>query len=252
MEISSITPKLVKDFLDRCRKREILDNHELCELDIVANQRHLAANAEKIEFLEQYLSNVIRDNLYWYRRCESVPIVVAEEDFECSVEKQVDQYREDQQTANKTLNTELSRWSTLYYYYVSRPSLDKHRLATSANVETRTVSNWLYDGINLIVKHLRKQETKLHHRGFRTRNLPVYDDIDPHQLVGREQVIESIITELTHPKGSSIISLEGMGGIGKTAIALAVAHRLQYEDVQDIFLGECAATTYYVEWQDCC
>jgi tetratricopeptide (TPR) repeat protein len=55
----------------------------------------------------------------------------------------------------------------------------------------------------------------------------------PSDFVGREQEIAELLA-LVEPGGAIITGLRGMGGIGKTALALVVAHRLtdRYPDAQ--------------------
>ncbi|MCA9925811.1 MAG: tetratricopeptide repeat protein, partial [Anaerolineales bacterium] len=54
-----------------------------------------------------------------------------------------------------------------------------------------------------------------------THNLPV----EPSPLVGRDAEITAIITTLLAP-GTRLVTLTGIGGIGKTRVALAAAHHL--------------------------
>lgn len=66
----------------------------------------------------------------------------------------------------------------------------------------------------------------------------------PADFTGREKEIEQVLADFEKGKGSVISSLTGMGGIGKTALGLFVAHRLsdKYPDAQ-IFLDLGSTTT---------
>ncbi|MBV6400613.1 MAG: hypothetical protein CNIPEHKO_00906 [Anaerolineales bacterium] len=59
----------------------------------------------------------------------------------------------------------------------------------------------------------------------------------PADFTGREQLITDLLNDFKSHKGATISGLTGMGGIGKTALGLAVAHRIakDYPDAQ-IFL----------------
>ena len=59
----------------------------------------------------------------------------------------------------------------------------------------------------------------------------------PADFTGRGEMIELLIADLQHGKGTKISGLTGMGGIGKTSLGLVVAHKIadDYPDAQ-IFL----------------
>src|SRR5262245_48642875 len=59
----------------------------------------------------------------------------------------------------------------------------------------------------------------------------------PADFTGREELIEQLLKDFDSNKGATISGLTGMGGIGKTALGLVVAHKLaeKYSDAQ-IFL----------------
>src|SRR5687767_8503301 len=59
----------------------------------------------------------------------------------------------------------------------------------------------------------------------------------PADFTGREQLIEELLKDFESHKGATISGLTGMGGIGKTALGLVIAHKLaeKYPDAQ-IFL----------------
>ena len=59
----------------------------------------------------------------------------------------------------------------------------------------------------------------------------------PTDFTGREEQLQQVLDALAQLKGAAISGLTGMGGIGKTALGLVVAHKIenQYPDAQ-IFL----------------
>src|SRR5215208_6772215 len=66
----------------------------------------------------------------------------------------------------------------------------------------------------------------------------------PADFTGRDELIAQLIADFENGKGATITGLTGMGGIGKTALGLVVAHQLKkdYPDAQ-IFLDLKGTTT---------
>ncbi len=66
----------------------------------------------------------------------------------------------------------------------------------------------------------------------------------PADFTGREAIVADILNDFDGHKGATISGLTGMGGIGKTALGLAVAHQIpdKYPDAQ-IFLDLKGTTT---------
>src|SRR5215208_5033252 len=48
----------------------------------------------------------------------------------------------------------------------------------------------------------------------------------PADFTGREELIETLLEDFNSHKGATISGLTGMGGIGKTALGLVVAHQV--------------------------
>jgi len=59
----------------------------------------------------------------------------------------------------------------------------------------------------------------------------------PSDFTGREELIEQLLSDFNSHKGATISGLTGMGGIGKTALGLKVAHKVAdgYRDAQISF-----------------
>lgn len=60
------------------------------------------------------------------------------------------------------------------------------------------------------------------------------------ELLGRDEAVEQICTAL---RQHSVLTLTGAGGIGKTALSIAVAHRLAYAQPDSVAFVELAALT---------
>src|SRR5258706_4666571 len=66
----------------------------------------------------------------------------------------------------------------------------------------------------------------------------------PADFTGRETIVAELLNDFNYHKGAAISGLTGMGGIGKTALGLVVAHQIveKYPDAQ-IFLDLKGTTT---------
>lgn len=62
-----------------------------------------------------------------------------------------------------------------------------------------------------------------------------------HLLFGRDTIIEEILTALREPLGKNIIGIDGMGGIGKTALTREIADRAINEKIFDELIWEQAS-----------
>lgn len=58
------------------------------------------------------------------------------------------------------------------------------------------------------------------------------------ELVGRDEVLEEITTALLDPSGRWIIAIDGIGGIGKTALAREIAERCLLENMFDVVVWD--------------
>jgi len=58
------------------------------------------------------------------------------------------------------------------------------------------------------------------------------------KLWGREKEVEQIIGELRNPKGKTFVAISGLGGIGKTSLALAITELSQKENLFKRFIWE--------------
>lgn len=123
-------------------------------------------------------------------------------------------------------NPELEAWSALYHRYCIPISISVNDLAQAAAVVPRHFSRRVQAGLDLLVDVLRREEMAAHGR-FHTQQLrrhlppPEYS-----QLFGGGPLIKQIIDLLQQENGPRLISIEGLGGIGKTALARAVANHL--------------------------
>lgn len=123
-------------------------------------------------------------------------------------------------------NAALEAWSALYHRYLSDADLSVEVLATAAHVSERQFRRRVEAGIRLLTEQLRVAEMSAQGRLRRLhldRYLPPPDYL---HLFGVQELVTVAANLLADPHGPAMIAFEGMGGIGKTALAQAVAHRL--------------------------
>lgn len=122
-------------------------------------------------------------------------------------------------------NDDLEAWSALYHRYLAPPSLGVDELAHAAGVEPRSFRRRVDDGLRLLADLLREQERQAHLAAnvHLRRHLPPPDYV---QLYGIEASVTHLLDLLAISDGPRIVSIEGMGGIGKTALAQETAVRL--------------------------
>lgn len=123
-------------------------------------------------------------------------------------------------------NAELEAWSALFHRYLARIPLSVHDLAGAASLDARNFRRRVDHGIKRLTGELRRREMKEHdRRGVlrRSRHLPPPEYA---RLFGVDAAREEVAGLLRRDSGPGFVSIEGLGGIGKTALARAVAFDL--------------------------
>lgn len=116
-------------------------------------------------------------------------------------------------------NNDLESWSALYYRYLAIIPLSVEELSATANVVPQQFRRRINQGLTCLAQKLRRLEMQAQNTKNPTgQSLPLPDFA---QLVGAEPYFERLASLFNDKNGTQLISLEGMGGIGKTALARA-------------------------------
>lgn len=121
---------------------------------------------------------------------------------------------------------ELQAWSALYHRYLAPVEYSAEQLAAEVHMDPRHFRRLVDAGARRLTEQLRRAEMAAHARSRAThlrRHLPPPDYA---RLFGIDAPRAKIVKLLRQADGPPLISIEGLGGIGKTALARAVAHQL--------------------------
>ncbi len=221
MQLEEITPDLLKNTLKAFSYAQeppegLLSLHCL-------NQS--GSRVERLLSLQDYLYAIIVERLTELRHAENLP---DDQNLPCSRQAITLALARDFNCHNAALEA----WSALYYRYVSpvTAAMRAEELAAAVNITARHFRRRVAEGINLLTSWLRRAEMTAH-RSLRKarlrRHLPVADYV---RLFGIEALTARVANVLSEPDGPPLVALDGLGGIGKTTLALAVADRLASTD----------------------
>lgn len=120
-------------------------------------------------------------------------------------------------------NTALEEWSALYHRYLAPVSLSVAALAQAAHLDVRNFRHRVNNGARRLAEQLQQLEMDAH-QGLRRarlgRHLPPAEYA---RLFGVAAPLRELTGRLRHADGPAVLSIEGLGGIGKTALAREVA-----------------------------
>ncbi|MFN2136299.1 MAG: NB-ARC domain-containing protein [Candidatus Promineifilaceae bacterium] len=132
-------------------------------------------------------------------------------------------------------NAELQAWSALYFRYLCGIPFSSEELAAAIPVDPRHFRRRLSLGIDRLTTVLQRRELAAHDQQpaqRRRRHLPAPDYV---RLIGVEDARDELAALLREEGGPALLSIEGLGGMGKTALARAIALELarqsNYEEI---------------------
>ena len=141
-------------------------------------------------------------------------------------------------------------WSALFFRYLSPVSLSVAELATAVPLSTRQFRRYVNQGVAQLTALLRQEEHKAQKQQRQVRLQRFLPAPDYTQLFGTDAVVDDIVARLTAADGPRFLSIEGLGGIGKTAVAQTVAYQLAETGAwQDILWISAKQDRLTTQWQ---
>lgn len=132
-------------------------------------------------------------------------------------------------------DVELESWSALYYRFFADEPNPTEKLAKIACIHERQFRRRVESGLDYLVKTLQQQELEAEAAQHKNRLSHYLPSSESSQLFGIDSLREQTVSWLTDPQGPPFVSIEGLGGIGKSALAQNVAQYMaRYTDLEEI------------------
>lgn len=119
-------------------------------------------------------------------------------------------------------NGSLAAWSALYFRYLAGMHFSVQELAQAASVVPQQFRRRLKQGLTLLAREIARSRQGKKRTPASQAGLPLPEFT---ALVGVEQQLELLARLFADPDGPRLVSLEGLGGIGKSALARAFIGR---------------------------
>ena len=208
MRLEQINNAFVESCL-RSFRQAAKPDREIVGLCLLERQGKKSPEAQML-YLQDLLNQLVRDAYLELRQAELLSTDIPEnhqkitttlqEDFHCN-------------------NSDLESWSALYYRYLAIIPLSVEELSDAASVVPQQFRRRINQGLSYLAQKLRRLEMLAEEDKRKTNpSLPLPDFA---RLVGAEPYLERLSSLFNDEEGPRMVSLEGMGGIGKTALARA-------------------------------
>ncbi len=223
MNLDDLTPELIETALKALRQAQPLPP-ALLELHLVQSC-HCRSVAEQELALAQHLHTLVNTALREQRQLAEValssPPTVTRQTLLAALAAD---FQQDVAA--------LEAWSALYYRYLAPLEIGVDALARAAGVVSQQFRRRVAQGMVYLADALRRAELAAQPRDAAGKHLPPPDYA---RLFGLEEHLVVLQRWLTAPDAPAFLSLEGLGGIGKTALARAVAQQqVQQHDFQEV------------------
>lgn len=214
-DLDTITPEILEQALRSLRQAE---DPPAALLDLrLLNLGGPSSRAERILRLEDYLRSIVVKALTDQRKVQGLAVKHRAPSLR---QEWLDAIAGDYRAGS----AELEAWSALYHRYLAPVSFSVEELAGGAGVVTQQFRRRLNQGLKHLSAAVRREEMKATQRQperlLRRVPIPEFG-----RLVGFDAIIEQVNNLLVEPVGAPLLSIEGVGGCGKTALATAVAHQ---------------------------
>ncbi|HOD05727.1 MAG TPA: NB-ARC domain-containing protein, partial [Anaerolineaceae bacterium] len=120
----------------------------------------------------------------------------------------------------------LEAWSALYHRYLLPQQISVGELAKTASVVERQFRRRIIAGVNLLLQTLQHNALKSGGNDQAAARKKFIPQGDYFRLFGVDALIRQVEQALCDVEGPKFFSIEGIGGIGKTTLAMAAASRI--------------------------
>ncbi len=207
MDLSKITSEIIEASL-RAARSAAIPRDELLQLSIFS--QHASSNEERAILLVDFFNDQV---LKAYRASRLREGLI--EPLNHDRQAVADQIQADFGYSN----VELESWSALYYRYIYSIPLSVEELSRMANVVPQQFRRRLTQGLAYLVQAVRRAEmTNIQQNARPNVSIPLPEFT---RLIGMQARLAELQALFADPDGPKLVSLEGIGGIGKTVLARA-------------------------------
>ena len=216
MDVDAITVEVITKTL-RAWQQGNKPPADLLALDLLSDPVTNAAEGRDLR-LRDLIVNVVSTELARARQTEDVADLSAPATRQSLLDAAASDFAKGK--------AELQAWSALYHRYLAPVELSAEELAKAVHMDPRHFRRLVDAGIRRLAEQLRRGEMAAQAKARASRLSRYLPPPDYARLFGIEGPRGELTGLLRRPDGPRLISIEGLGGIGKTALARSVAFEL--------------------------
>ncbi|PKO19107.1 MAG: hypothetical protein CVU39_00720 [Chloroflexi bacterium HGW-Chloroflexi-10] len=208
MQLAEITTEVVESFLRGTRSGELQKNN-LLDMLLVRNIANPTREGRELA-MQDLLNGLIESAYHSLRQAENLP-----NELPTNRQNLTAQIKSDFSLGN----SELEAWSAIFFRYQANLVSSVEDLSQAAGVVPQQFRRRINLGLSMLVEKLRRLElVAMNQLPNSNPNLPLPDYAS---LIGIQPYLEQLMAVLNGSNSTWMVSLEGFGGIGKTALARA-------------------------------